>query len=166
MIRKAPATRSGGTSERAEDSGREQLGAVGLAVGLAGLDDADFKSLDLLQAVDQRFARLRGLVGAVAEILARALVDDDGGHRGQRFAVFARERGIGEREQDQRQRAHPHRGAARAAEQEQHRDHDDRGEADPQPIVGNKRGEGDAVLHGVYCPNRSISAGACTWSAL
>ena len=36
----------------------EQLGAVGLAVGLAGLDDADLQPLDLLQAVDQRLLRL------------------------------------------------------------------------------------------------------------
>ncbi len=41
----------------------EQLGAVGLAVGLAGFDDADLEALDLLQAVDQRFARLLGLAG-------------------------------------------------------------------------------------------------------
>ena len=91
----------------------EQLGAVGLAVGLAGLDDAHFEALDLLQAVDQRFLRLRGLAGAVAEILARALVDHDGGDRGQRLALLAGERGIGERQQEQRQRRHAHRRAAR-----------------------------------------------------
>ena len=60
----------------------EQFGAVGLAVGLAGLDDAHLEPLDLLQRVDQRFLRLRGLPGAVAEILARALVDHDRGDRG------------------------------------------------------------------------------------
>ena len=110
----------------------EQPRAVGLAVGLAGLDDADLEPLDLLQAVDQRLARLLGLGGALAEILARALVDDDGGDRGQRLAVLAGEGGIGEREQHQRQRRDAHRRAARAAEQQQHRDHDDRGERDPQ----------------------------------
>ena len=99
----------------------EQFGAVGLAVGLSGLDDAHFQSLDLLQAVDQRLLRLRGLLVAGAEILARALVDHDGGDRGQRFAVLAGEGRIGKRQQDQRQRRHPHRSAARTAEQQQAR---------------------------------------------
>ena len=124
----------------------EQLGAVGLAVGLSGIDDADFEALDLLQAVDQRFLRLRGLACAVAEILARALVDDDGGDRGQRLAVLAGEGGIGERQQDQRQRGDAHRGAARAAEQQQRRDDDDRGEREPQHDRGNQRRERDAVI--------------------
>ena len=69
----------------------EQTGAVGLAVSLAGVDHADLQALDLLQGVDQRFLRLRGLLVAVAEILARALVDHDRDHRAQRFAVLAGE---------------------------------------------------------------------------
>ena len=125
VIRKAPATRSTGTSDSAEDSAPNRLRAVGFAVGLAGLDHAHFEPLDLLQAVDQRLLRLRGLLGAVAEILARALVDHDGGHRRQRLAVLAGEGRIGERQQDQRQRRDAHRRAARAAEQQQRRDHDD-----------------------------------------
>ena len=117
----------------------EQFGAVGFAVGLSGLDDADFQPLDLLQRIDQRFLRLRRLLVAGAEILARALVDHDGGDRGQRLAVLAGEGGIGERQQDQRQRGDAHGGAARAAEQQQRRDHDDRGERDPQHD-GRERG--------------------------
>ena len=104
---------------------------AGFAVRLAGIDDTDLESLDLLEAVDQFLAYFRGLVGAVAEILARALVDDNGGHRRQRFALLAGEGRIGEREQDQRQRRHAHRGAPRAADREHHRDHDDRRERDP-----------------------------------
>ena len=110
----------------------EQFGAVGLAVGLSGLDDAHFQPLDLLQRVDQRFLRLRRLLVARAEVLARALVDHDGRDRGQRFAVLAGEGGIGERQQDQRQRRDAHGSTARAAEQQQRRDRDDRGERDPE----------------------------------
>ncbi len=71
--------------------GAEQFGAVGLAVGLAGLDHADFEAGDFLQAVDKRPLGTGGFVAAIAEILARALVDHDGGHRRQRFALLARE---------------------------------------------------------------------------
>ena len=62
----------------------EQSGAIGFAVGLAGFDDAHLKPLDLLEAVDQRLLRLRGLAGALAEILAgsvsttTAATDDNG----------------------------------------------------------------------------------------
>ena len=91
----------------------EQMRAVGFAVGLAGLDHADFKPLDLLQLVDQRLARLLGLLGAIAEILARAFVDHDHRDRRQRLAILAGERRIGERERDQRQGCDPHRRAAR-----------------------------------------------------
>ncbi len=70
---------------------REQPRAVGLAVGLAGLDHAHLEALDLLQPVEQLLARLFGFPRAVAEVLARALVDHDGGHRRQRLAILARE---------------------------------------------------------------------------
>ncbi len=60
----------------------EQFGAVGFAVGLSGLDDADFQPLDLFQRVDQRLLRLGRLLVAGAEVLARTLVDHDGGDRG------------------------------------------------------------------------------------
>src|SRR6266571_3781171 len=59
-----------------------------------------------------------GLLEAVAESLARAFVDDDDGHRGQRLAVLAGERGIGEREREQRQRRCADQRAA-AADEEQ-----------------------------------------------
>ena len=38
--------------------------------------------------------------------------------------------------------------------------------ASQSTMRGNERGERDAVVHGFYCPSRSISAGACTRSAL
>ena len=64
--------------------------------------------------------------GAVAEVLARALVDHDGGDRGQRLAVLARERRIGERQHQQRERERAHDRAAAAHDEQQHREHDAR----------------------------------------
>ena len=98
---------------------REQPRAVGLAVGRARFGDAHFQAGDALEPLDQRRARGFGLRVAVAEILARALVDDDGGDRGDRIAVFAGERRVGERQHHQSERQRPHRRAA-AARQQQH----------------------------------------------
>jgi hypothetical protein len=70
---------------------RKQPRAVGLAIGLTGLDHADLEPLDLLQPVEQRFARRFGFLGALAEILARALVDHDRRDRRQRLTVLAGE---------------------------------------------------------------------------
>ncbi len=143
--------RTGDAVDRHVRQGRgqraEQLGAVGLAVGLSGIDDTDLEPLDLLQAVDQRFLRLSGLAIAVAEILARALVDHDGGDRGEGIAVLAGEGGIGERQQEQRQRGHAHGSAARTRQQQHERDDDDRGQREPQDDRGNQRRECDAVIH-------------------
>jgi hypothetical protein len=41
-------------------------------------DHPHLKPCDLFEAVDQRFLSFRGFAAAVAEILARALVDHDG----------------------------------------------------------------------------------------
>ena len=71
--------------------GAEQFGAVRLAIGLTGFDDAYFQALYLFQGIDERFLRLGGFLVAGAEILARALVDHDGCDRGQRLAVLAGE---------------------------------------------------------------------------
>src|ERR1700752_4407421 len=67
----------------------EQFRAVGLAVGLASLDDADFQSLHLLQGIEKRLLRLCSLLRTRAKILARALVDDDGGDGGERLRVLS-----------------------------------------------------------------------------
>ncbi len=68
----------------------EQFCAIGFAVGLAGFDDPHLQPRNLLEAVDQCLPRFFGLAGAVAEILAGALVDHDRGHRRQRLTVLAR----------------------------------------------------------------------------
>ena len=98
---------------------REQPRAVGFAVGLAGLDDADIEAWDALEPVNDGRARRFGLRHAVAEVLARALVDDDDGDRTQRIAVLAREGGIGERQHDQRQSRSSHDRAAAARDKKQ-----------------------------------------------
>ncbi len=94
--------------------GREQARAVGLAVRLACFHHAHFKAGNVVQPVDHRSARGFGLLGAVAEILARTLVDDHDSNRVQRIAVLASERRVGEREHDQSERQRPDRGAAAA----------------------------------------------------
>ena len=66
--------------ERRAERG-EQPRAVGLAIGLAGFDDAHVEAGNMAQPLDDRGARRFGLLRPVAEILARALVDHDHGDR-------------------------------------------------------------------------------------
>ncbi len=83
---------------------REQPRAVGLAVGDAGFDHAHVEIGNAAEPLVQRGARFLGLFGALAEILARALVDHDDDHRGDRIAILAREGRIGERQHEQGKR--------------------------------------------------------------
>ena len=97
--------------------GRKYFCAIGLAIGLSCLDDTDLKALDVLELGNQRVAGLIRLARAIAEILARASVDHDGGDRCQRFALFFCKRGIGQCQQDKRQRADADCRTARARNQ-------------------------------------------------
>ena len=99
VIRNAPATRSTGTSDSAEDSAPNSLVPSVSPSAWPASTTRTSSPLIFFKAIDQRFLRLRGFACAVAEILARALVDHDGGDRGQRLAVLAGEGGIGERQQ-------------------------------------------------------------------
>ena len=101
---------------------REQPRAVGLAVGLAGLDEAHFEIGDAAEPLGELGAGRFGLGGAVGELLARALVDHDDRDRGQRIAVLAGDRRIGERQHEQRERDGAHQRAAAAREHQQQRD--------------------------------------------
>ena len=125
----------------------EQFSAIGLAIGLAGLDYPHLQSLDLLQAIDQRLLCVFGLAGAVTEALAGTFVDDDGGGRRQRFAILAGERWVGERQQDQDERRDAYRRAACAAEQQHCCDHRYSGGREPKHQRGNQRRKRDTVLH-------------------
>ena len=107
--------------ERCVERG-EQAGAVGLAVGLAGLHHPHLDAGNALQALRHRRACGLGLCGAIAEILARALVDDDHRHRGEWIAVLARERGVRQRQHQQRQRRGAQQGAPAARDQHQESD--------------------------------------------
>ena len=155
---------------------REQPRAVGLAVGLAGLDEAHLEIGDAAEPLGELGARRLGLRGAVAEILARALVDDHDGDRGQRIAVLARERRVGERQHEQRERDRAHQRAAAAREHQQQRDQERTAPPsaptarDDRLMVGTPSGERmryrSSIAERSYCPSRSSSAGMWTWSAL
>ncbi len=111
---------------------REKLGAVGLAVGLAASTTRVSMPLMAFSLLRRSSRASFGFPGALAELLARALVDDHGDDRRQRLAIFARKRRVGEREQDQREREHAGHAAAGARQQQQRRNHDDRDRSDPQ----------------------------------
>jgi len=68
---------------------REQPRPVGLAIGLAGFDEPHFQAGHAPEAFCKRSPHLFGLPRAIAEFLARGLVDDDDGDRGQSIPVLA-----------------------------------------------------------------------------
>ena len=105
---------------RAERS--EQTGPVSLAIGLPRLDHPHFESGNTMQLIDDLGARRVGLLCAVAEILAWALVDHDDSDRTQRIAVLAREGRIGERQRDQGQCEGSHGGAAATRHEKEQRE--------------------------------------------
>ena len=130
--------------------------------------DADFETGDVAKPLDDGGAGLLGLLLAVAEILARALVDDDDGDRSQRLAVFAGERRIGERQHDEPERERANGGAAAARDEQQQRQDGGHSNAGPQDLALDERSERDTEVQRLvsYWPSRSSSAGTCTWSAL
>ena len=127
----------------------EQARAVGLAVGLAGLDHAHLDAGNALQPLGDRGARRLGLGGAVAEVLAQALVDHDDGDRGQRIAVLPGQRRVGEREDEQRQRAGADQRAAAARDQQQRGDGRRNRRGCPHVFDRDERREADTEIHPV-----------------
>ena len=125
----------------------EQLRAVGFAVGLAGLDELHVETGDAAEPFGQERARGLGLLDAIAEVLARALVDHHRDDGGERFAILARERGVRQRQYHHGERQRPHRPAATSSEGEQSHQHDRKRHRRPQHIGRNKRGEVDAEAH-------------------
>ena len=93
----------------------EQLGAVGFAVGLSGLDDADFQPL-IFFSVSTRascafaVSWLRVPKFWLGLLSITTAATEDNGSRSSRVKE------VGERQQDQRQRRDAHRSTARAAE--------------------------------------------------
>jgi len=148
---------------QASGQGREQAGAIGLAIAGTGLKRAHLDPGNAPQPFRDRRAGGLGLRGPVAEILAGALVHHHRHHRGERRALLPRQGGVGEGRQSRRQRQSAEYGAAGAREQEQRRQNGRHGREADQQRQGNEGVEGEAVGHAVsYCPSRSSRAG--TWT--
>src|SRR5262249_8467812 len=114
--------------------GGEQLGAVGFAVGGAGFGNAHFQARNTLESLDQGSACVLGLLVAIAEVLARAFVDDDGGNRRNRVAVFPGERGVCEGEHHQTQRKRAKRRSAASCDEQHRRDQNRCGKHSPYHV--------------------------------
>src|SRR5262249_11960340 len=82
----------------------------------------------------------------VAELLARALVDDDGGDRGEGIAILAGDRGIGEREHEQRKGDGTDEPRAGARKDEQERERERNRDRGPYDVSGYEGGEGDTEI--------------------
>jgi hypothetical protein len=126
---------------------REQPRAVGLAVGFAGFDEAHVETRDAAEPLGQQRARGLGLLEAVAEILARALVDHHRHDRGQRLAILARERRVRQRQHHHGESERRARPAAAPRKRQQSHEHDRNRDRHPQHIGRNQRREVDAETH-------------------
>ncbi len=127
----------------------EQAGAVGLGVRLAGLDHAHLEPGHAVQPLDDGGARFFGLPRAVAEILARALVDHDDGDGAERIAVLAREGGVRQRQHDESERDGAHDGAAAARGDQQQSQHRRQGGGRPENFGTDERRERDTEVQRV-----------------
>ena len=148
VIRNAPATRSTRDVRQRRGQRAEQLGAVGFAVGLSGLDDADFQPLDLLQRIDAAAPAPWPSPGCAC----RSSGSGSCRSRRRRPRTTApgppREGGIGERQQDQRQRRDAHGGAARARQSGRSAAITTIAASAIHSTIGRNEGrERDAVLH-------------------
>ncbi len=142
VIRIAPATRSGGTSASAALSAENsRVPSVSPSASPASTKRTSRPGMRPSRSAS--CARAASVCfGAVAEILARALVDHDRDDRGQRLAVLARERRIGERQHHQRERERRARSAPRLRDDEQQRREHER-DAQPPPTA-RRRGTSGA----------------------
>ena len=127
-------------------------------------DLAHLEAAERLQPLLQLGDGARRLLGAVAEALAGAFVDDQRDDAGQALALLALQHRVGERQHEQRRGERPPCHAAHALPGE-HRDDDkqqaaERGDQRP----GQDRLEGEVQAR--HWPSLSSSAGTCTWSAL
>ena len=148
-------------------SSEKSCGAV--AVGaVGGVNLAQVEAAERLQPLLERRDRRLGLLGAPAETLAGAFVDDERHDAGQGIALLALQHRVGQREHEQRRGERTKQRAANALPGE-HDDHEQQhaGKRRNQR-PGQERVEGDRqARHGLaHWPSRSSSAGTCTWSAL
>ena len=110
--------------------------------------------------------RRRGDGPAVADLLARRLVDDDDRDVALRRALFLHQRRIGEDRENQRQRRGAPGDAARPAPQPERQDQQRQCRQAGHRRPRDQRRESDGVGAGAHCPSRSRIAGTCTWSLL
>ena len=103
------------------------------------LDEPHLDARQVSEAFGQRRTHGFGLLHAIPELLARALVDDDGRNRGQRIAILACERGIGERQHEQGQRGRTHQRAAASYQHQQHSKHARDRERRPHDVFRHER---------------------------
>src|SRR5580704_19421224 len=101
----------------------------------------------MAKLVDDRGASFLGLFGPIAEILARAFVDDNDRNGAERIAVLACERGIGERQHDKAERDCPNRRAAATGHEQQERKDYSGSRRSPKERNADKRGERDTEIH-------------------
>ena len=139
VMKRAPATRSCGTSDSAEDSAaNSRVPSVSPSAWPASTKRTSMPGMRPSRSASA--ARTASVCFmTVAEFLARALVDDHDRNRGQRVAVFARDRGIGEREHEQCERDGADQRAAGAAEHDQQRNRERNDNRRPDDIGGNER---------------------------
>ncbi len=143
----------------------EQARAVHLAGAAAGIDEAHLGAL-LLQPGEAGLELGAGGVGhlrAVAELLAGALVDDDGDDGGERLALLAGQRGVGERQQARAM------ASARNSEPRVRETMTSSATAAATTADGDQPGQRDERIEGeaeIHWPSLSSSAGTWTWSAL
>src|SRR5439155_17836065 len=119
------------------------FGALIGSLGLAGVDHADVELLETAETLLKASQRLVGLLGAVADVLALAAVDDDGDDALQRLALLVEENWVEQRaaQRDKGDEAQERAALAepQAGEREQQERHDDK----PEQWPGNERSEGD-----------------------
>ena len=147
----------------------EQPRAVGLAVGLAGLDEAHLDAGNAARAARRARARTASVccvrspnswLGLLSMTTAATEVS---GSRSSRVND-----GLASASTNSASATMRTDGAAAARQHQQHREHERDRERRPDDVVGHERGECDAEVQRrfSYCPSRSSSAGMWTWSAL
>jgi hypothetical protein len=141
---------------------REQPCAVGVRVGIAGLDDPDLCAGAMTELLLEVGERPVGLRGALADALARAAIDQHGHDIVELVAIFVDDRRVGEATEQQQtgKRAQPRHLATHKARDEQ--DQQRRAAADGKQQPGQQRIETETEMLLHQLPSLSSSAGTCT----
>ena len=164
----APAMREGGTSRKAPSSAPNSRVSVRSSAALAAPASTTRTSNCLKRASRSLQAgdRLVGLLGAVADVLALAAVDDQRDDALQRIALLVEQHRIDQRQRKRGEGGEPQQRAALARTTGRPAPASAIGTSDGgEQWPGQQRFEGERPVH-AHCPSRSSSAGTCTWSDL